>query len=124
VVFGLIGGFAGGLLGVGGGAIYVPTMVLFLDEQQHVAQGASLAAIIATGMVGGITHLQRGNVDIATAARVVPPAVVAGFGAAFLAAALPVEVLQRIFAVIILYVAVGTIMRTLRQERIRKGEGI
>lgn len=124
MVFGLIGGFAGGLLGVGGGAIYVPAMVIFLDEQQHFAQGASLAAIIATGIVGGITHLRRGNVDLAVASRVAPPAVLAAFGAAFLADALAAEVLQRIFAAIILYVAFSTIVGTLRQERVPKGEGI
>ena len=49
---GFIGGFAGGLLGVGGGVIYIPAMVLVLKEQQHLAQGASLAAIIATAIVG------------------------------------------------------------------------
>ena len=50
---GFAGGFAGGLLGIGGGAIYVPAMVLLLEENQHLAQGASLAAIVATGLVAG-----------------------------------------------------------------------
>jgi len=76
LLIGLVGGFAGGLLGVGGGAIYVPAMVLLLDEQQHLAQGASLAAIIATGLVGGLTHLRRQNVDVPTVVWVAPPAVV------------------------------------------------
>ena len=59
LVIGFIGGFAGGLLGIGGGAIYIPAMVLILDEQQHLAQGASLAAIISTAVVGGATHNTR-----------------------------------------------------------------
>lgn len=114
IVIGLVGGFAGGMLGIGGGAIYVPAMVLLLDEQQHLAQGASLAAIIATGLVGGLTHLRQRNVDVPTVAWVMPPAVVAGFGAAFLADALPADVLKRIFGVFVLYLSVSMIYGALR----------
>ncbi len=117
VVIGFVGGFAGGLLGIGGGAIYVPAMVLLLDEQQHLAQGASLAAIIATAVVGGATHLRQGNVHLPTVAWVAPPAALAGFGAAFLADALPAEFLRRIFAVVVLYFAFGMIVGALRKER-------
>lgn len=117
LVTGLIGGFAGGLLGVGGGAIYIPVMVLLLDEQQHVAQGASLAAVVVTAVVGGLTHLRRGNVDPPTVVWVAPAAIVAGFGAAFLADALAAEVLRRIFAAVALYFAVTMIVGTLREQR-------
>ena len=117
LLIGLVGGFAGGLLGVGGGAIYVPALVLLLDEQQHLAQGASLAAIIATGLVGGLTHLRRQNVDVPTVVWVAPPAMIAGFGAAFLAAALDAEVLRRIFGVVVLYFAAIMIVGALRGGR-------
>lgn len=100
LLIGLAGGFAGGLLGIGGGAIYVPALVLLLDRGQHVAQGASLAAIVATGLVGGLTHLRQQNVDLPTVAFVAPVAVVAGFGAALLAGVLDASVLRRIFAVV------------------------
>ena len=122
VLFGLIGGFAGGLLGIGGGAIYVPAMVIILGEQQHVAQGASLAAIIATAMVGGVTHLRHGNVDLPSLAWVAPPAAAAGFGAAFLADALDGEVLRRIFAVVALYFALRMIVGALREQPALAGD--
>lgn len=117
VVIGFVGGFAGGLLGIGGGAIYVPAMVLLLDEQQHLAQGASLAAIIATAIVGGATHLRQGNVHLPTVAWVAPPAALAGFGAAFLADALPAEFLRRIFAVVVVYFALTMIVGALGKEQ-------
>jgi hypothetical protein len=116
MVFGFIGGFAGGLLGVGGGAIYVPAMVLLLDEQQQLAQGASLAAIVATASVGGATHLRQGNVHLPTVASVAPVAVAAGFGAAFLADALSPEVLRRIFAVVVTYFAFRMFVGALGKE--------
>jgi uncharacterized membrane protein YfcA len=123
ILFGIIGGFAGGLLGIGGGAIYVPAMVLLLDEPQHVAQGASLAAIISAGVVGGFTHLRRGNVDVPVMTQVAPVAAVAAFGAAFLASALPGEALRRIFGVVILYFAFTMIIGALgREQAVGRGD--
>ena len=116
ILIGFVGGFAGGLLGIGGGAIYVPAMVLILDEQQHLAQGASLAAIIATAAVGGYTHLRQRNVDVRTVLWVAPVAVTAGFGAALLADSLDADTLRRVFAVVSLYFALTMIIGAIRQE--------
>jgi uncharacterized membrane protein YfcA len=117
LLVGVIGGFAGGMLGIGGGAIYIPAMVLLMGVNQHDAQGASLAAIVATGLVGGITHWRQGNVEARVVRYVAPIAIVAGFGAAFLADALDATVLQRIFAVVVLYLALNMIIGTLRGGR-------
>jgi uncharacterized membrane protein YfcA len=123
LAIGFAGGFAGGLLGIGGGAIYVPAMVLLLETDQHMAQGASLAAIIATAIVGGTTHLRRGNVDVSAVAMVVPPAIIAGFGAAFVADALDADVLRRIFAAVAAYFAVSMIIGAVRERRALPEEG-
>ena len=123
LAIGLIGGFAGGLLGIGGGAIYVPAMVLLLGEDQHLAQGASLAAIIATGIVGGFAHLRRGNVDTNAVLWVAPAAVLAGFGGAFLADRLDEEVLRRIFGAVVVYFAVNMIWGALRGRQRLTTEG-
>lgn len=114
---GFIGGFAGGLLGVGGGVIYISAMVLLLDKQQQVAQGVSLAAIVATAIVASITHYRNGNVDVGTVPLVAPLAVVAGFSAALLADALDAAVLRRIFAVVAIYFAATMIVGALRNMR-------
>ena len=116
LLIGIAGGFAGGMLGIGGGAIYVPAMVILLDENQHLAQGASLAAIIATALVGGLTHLRRGNVDLPAVVQVVPSAIVAGFIAGFIADRLDASVLQRIFSVVMAYLALNMIVGALRGE--------
>jgi uncharacterized membrane protein YfcA len=122
LLIGLAGGFAGGMLGVGGGAIYVPGMVILLDEQQHIAQGASLAAIVATALVGGLTHLRQGNVDVPAVARVVPSAVVAGFIGGLVADRLDASVLQRIFSVVMAYLAFTMIRGALRGEPVLEQE--
>ena len=122
-LIGFVGGFAGGLLGIGGGAVYVPAMVLLLDEQQHLAQGVSLAAIIATAVVGSLTHLRQHNVDLSTVAWVAPGAALAAFGAAILADALDAAVLRRIFAVVVVYFSLRMIVGALRQESMPVKEG-
>ncbi len=113
---GLVGGFLGGLFGVGGGAIYIPAMVLLLDQQQHVAQGISLAVIIATALVGATTHLRQGNVDSKVTAMVAPFAMAAAVGGALLANVIGGEALRRIFGVVVLYIGASMLVGTLRQE--------
>jgi uncharacterized membrane protein YfcA len=91
-------------------------MVLLLGEDQHLAQGASLAAIIATAVVGGLTHLRRGNVDTQAVVWVTPAAVLAGFGAALLADTLDADVLQRIFAGLAFGLSLNMIISVLREQ--------
>ena len=52
VAIGLAAGFAGGMIGVGGGVIFDPGLVLFLDLGQLDAQATSLLAVVLVGVVG------------------------------------------------------------------------
>ncbi len=62
VVIGLITGILSGMLGVGGGIVMVPAMVLLVGLAQQDAQGISLLVMIPTSIVGATTHLKKGNV--------------------------------------------------------------
>ena len=55
VALGFAGGMASGMLGIGGGALFVPGLVLFLDVAQVRAEATSLMAIVPVAIVGGIT---------------------------------------------------------------------
>lgn len=59
---GLIAGAVSGLLGVGGGIVMVPAVVFLLGQDQHVAQGVSLAVIIPVSALGSLIHARRGTV--------------------------------------------------------------
>jgi uncharacterized membrane protein YfcA len=63
-LMGLAGGFIGGMLGVGGGILFVPALTLFLDEPQIRAEATSLAAIVAVAVVGGWRQRGYGNVRL------------------------------------------------------------
>ncbi|HEX9776076.1 MAG TPA: TSUP family transporter [Actinomycetota bacterium] len=56
LAFGVVGGLVSGLLGVGGGIVLVPALVLGLGVEQRTAHATSLAAIIPIGLVGGVIY--------------------------------------------------------------------
>ncbi|MCS7264812.1 MAG: sulfite exporter TauE/SafE family protein [Armatimonadetes bacterium] len=63
-VTGALTGFLSGMMGVGGGLIMVPVMVLLLGMKQHTAQGTSLLVMVPTGAVGAWTHWKLGHVEL------------------------------------------------------------
>lgn len=116
---GLTGGLISGALGVGGGAIFVPGLVMILGTAQHDAQGASLAVIVATAIVGSWTHHRHGSIDLPAVAWIAPAAVPAGVAGAYIASLLGGASLQRIFAVVAIGVGVQmsyTATRALRRH--------
>lgn len=117
IAVGLIGGVASGLFGVGGGAIFVPAMVLLLGEEQHTAQGVSLAVIVLTAISGSYVNLRHNNVERTVFAAVTPVAVIAVLGSSYVANQLSAETLQRIFGVAVVLVALRMFWTTWRSRQ-------
>lgn len=63
LVIGVSSGAFAGILGVGGGVIIVPALVLGLGLDQHVAQGTSLMVIIPTALIGTYVNARRKLLD-------------------------------------------------------------
>jgi uncharacterized membrane protein YfcA len=63
-IFGFAGGVVGGLLGVGGGILFVPALAIFLDESQIRAEATSLLAIVPVAAVGAWRQRGYGNVGL------------------------------------------------------------
>jgi uncharacterized membrane protein YfcA len=117
LLIGLAGGAFGGLLGIGGGTLFVPAMVLLLGKEQHLAQGVSLVVIIPTAISATVTNLRGGFVDVEVAKWVTPFAVGAAFVAARIAGELGADTLSRVFGVVVLYVGSRTLYTTWRAGR-------
>ncbi|HET6515892.1 MAG TPA: sulfite exporter TauE/SafE family protein [Thermodesulfovibrionales bacterium] len=115
---GALTGFLSGMMGVGGGTIMVPAMVLLLGMDQHTAQGSSLLAMVPAGAAGAYTHSRLGNVDVNLLAGLIPGVLAGTFLGGSLAHALDEETLRVIFAAVLIW----TGMRYLRTKR-RKDEG-
>ena len=101
---GLIAGLISGILGVGGGTISIPAMVLLLGVEQHTAQGVSLAAMLFTALVGAFIHYRQGNVKLSAVFLIIPSAVAFSFLGAWAAGHVTAEWLTRAFAIFLLLI--------------------
>jgi hypothetical protein len=68
ILFGIAGGVLGGLVGVGGGILFVPALAIFLDEPQVRAEATSLLAIVIVAIAGTWRQREYGNVRLGDAA--------------------------------------------------------
>jgi uncharacterized protein len=64
VALGVAAGMAGGLVGVGGGVLFVPALVVFADQSQLGAEATSLVAIVLVSVVGAWRQRSYGNVRL------------------------------------------------------------
>lgn len=113
---GLVAGVLSGLLGVGGGILFVPTLTIGLGLTQLHAEATSLLAIIPTALAGAVQQYRYGNVRWRVAA-VIGIAAIGGVEAgAQIAESLPEHVLERLFAVLLLAVAAQILWRALKRS--------
>ncbi len=105
VLVGVVAGTAAGLLGVGGGIIMVPAMVMFVGIPAAVAKGSSLAVIIPTAIVGTQRNRKKGNVDLRIALLVGLSGVVSSFLASKISVGLDEQLSNRLFAGLLTFVA-------------------
>jgi uncharacterized protein len=106
VVIGLLGGTLSGLLGIGGGVIMVPLLVLWAGYAQREAHAASLGAIIPISIVSVATYGVAGKVRLAEAVALAAGAVVGARLGAGLLARLDERVLKLVFGLFLVSVAV------------------
>ncbi len=121
ILIGLLAGAFGGLFGIGGGLIFVPTLVLLLDLGQVDAEATSLLAILPVVVAGTWRQHLYGNVRW-RAAAVIGVVAVAGIELGVLTAnALPEATLRRLFAILVLIVAAQLAWRAHRASSARPG---
>lgn len=110
ILLGLVAGTLGGLVGIGGGIIIVPALVFLFGLSQHQAQGTTLALLVPPiGILGAWTYYQKGFVDLRIAAFVCLGFFLGSFFGAKIATALSSPVLQKIFGVALLLIALKMI---------------
>jgi uncharacterized protein len=117
IVGGFGAGFLSGTIGIGGGLLFVPTMTVGLRLSQAVAQGTSLLAIVPTAIVGGATHLRRGNVLLEPAVLMGGGGVVGAVIGALVAVEVPGPWLARIWGGFLVFSAYRLTMQAIRQGR-------
>ena len=114
VALGFVAGGLSGLFGVGGGTLFVPTLVIVLDQGQLSAQATSLAAMIPVVLFGAWRQNSYGNVRWRVAAIIGLASAVGVAGGSALADSLPEQALRKLFAVFLLAVAAQLVRSRLR----------
>jgi uncharacterized protein len=109
VAVGAASGALAGLLGVGGGILLVPFLVLAVGMGQHEAEATSLLVVLPTAVVASLTLRQRGLGDLRTALGMGALGAVGGTGGALLALSLPGATLRILFAVFLALVGLRLI---------------
>jgi uncharacterized protein len=116
LAIGFLAGMASGLLGVGGGALFVPALVLFLGLSQLDAQATSLLAIVPVALAGAANQRRYGNLRVRDGILLGVLATGGALGGVALANALPERALEVSFAMLQLFIAFQLARRALRGE--------
>lgn len=112
LTIGAVGGFLSGLLGVGGGILFVPALFFCLSHMglgdghaMQVAVGSSLAVILVTGSTAAYAHWRRGSVDLERIRIWAVPMVVGVGAGSFFAGIVHGNVLKGVFATLTALIA-------------------
>ncbi len=105
-IIGLAAGILSGLIGIGGGIIIVPALVLILGFSQQEAQGTSLGLLLLpVGILAVMNYYKQGFIDIKVVGIMCITFVVGGWLGSKLSLSLPQETIKKIFAVVLLLIA-------------------
>lgn len=113
VLVGLVAGGVSASMGVGGGVVMVPALVILFSFDQHIAQGTSLAVIVPTALIAAVVHAHGGRVVWRYAIPLAVAGILGGLAGGWLALSIDDDVLRRLFAVLLAITAVR-MLRTAR----------
>ena len=113
IVIGFAAGMVAGMLGVGGGILFVPGLVLFLGLSQVDAEATSLLAIVPVAALGAYRQHTYGNLRLKDGLIVGVLAVPAAAVGVVLVNALPERAIELGFAALMLFVAAQLVRRAL-----------
>jgi uncharacterized membrane protein YfcA len=105
VLLGLVAGTVAAALGLGGGIVFVPVLVVVFGFDQHLAQGTSLAVILPTAVMATLAHARMGNVRWNLAIPIGLAGTLSAVLGAQIALHLDADLLQRLFGTFLIILA-------------------
>jgi uncharacterized protein len=107
IIIGVVAGFFGGLFGIGGAVIIIPALVLLLGYSQYEAQGTTLLMLVMpVSSMAAWYYYKSGYVNVKAAIVLGIMFFIGSYVGARLAAHVPVAILKKIFAFILMVIAV------------------
>lgn len=107
LLIGLGAGILSGFLGIGGGILIVPALVLFVGLTQHQAQGTSLALLsFPIGLIALIHYHKAGMVNYKAALFMLITFLIGSYFSSKVAVTLPEHIIKKVFGVLLLFYAI------------------
>ena len=107
LLIGVAAGMLSGLVGVGGGIIIVPALILFMGFSQKMAQGTSLGILLLpVGLLGVLQYYKQGYIDIKVVLAISFAFLFGSYFGSKIALKLPQDTVKKIFAVFMMLIAI------------------
>lgn len=107
IAIGFVAGILSGMVGIGGGIVIVPALVLLLGISQHTAQGTTLAMLsFPVSLVAAYQYSKQGSVDWKIAMLLCLGFMLGGYLGSKFALSISSIVIKRIFAIIMIVIAI------------------
>jgi uncharacterized membrane protein YfcA len=108
ILIGLAAGAFSGLVGLGGGIIMIPAMVLFLGMSQYMAQGTSLAVMLPPiGILATYNYWKAGELNLKYALIIAVTFVIGSYFGSKFALNIPQDSMRKIFAIFLVIMAIN-----------------
>ncbi len=114
-IIGFLSGIISGM-GIGGGAILIPALVLLCGVSQQTAQGINLVYFLPTAIASLIIHIKNKNVEIKTAAIIGISGVIGAIGGTMLAVYLSGEILKKLFASFLFLIGIYEVYKGIKRK--------
>ena len=115
VIIGFLSGIISGM-GIGGGAILIPALILTYGIEQKLAQGINLVYFLPTAVIALIVHIKKKNVDIKTAAIIGACGIIGAIGGSLIAMRLSNHSFQRFFGIFLLLIGIREIYKGIKTD--------
>ena len=109
-IVGIVAGFVGGSMGVGGGIIIIPALIFVAGFSQKDAQGTSLAVLsLPVALIAAINYYKEGHVNLKFAGIMIVTFIIGSYFGSKVALSLPSDILKKIFAVMLIAIGIKMI---------------
>lgn len=117
ILFGILGGFFGGL-GMGGGTLLIPLLTIFLNFDQQLSQGINLLTFLFMAIFSIYIHSKNGLIVTKDIFWIILGGVIFAIIGAFMATVLPSMVLRRCFGGFLVVLAIGEFFKALKKQKV------
>lgn len=115
IIIGLLSGIVSGM-GIGGGTILIPALIIFLGTNQHIAQGINLLYFLPTAAIALFIHFKNKNIDFRVAVPVMISGLISAAGGAYLSGIISSELLRKMFAMFLFVMGIYEFFKRTKKD--------